>query len=148
MNFGRFDPEPALGRLLLEVGLQIGVLVAQRHRQVAGQLVVEQLQVGRALHVGVPAQRDDAAARPPDVAQQQLQHAERPDVLHAVGVLGEVQRVGDAPGLLGAGVAAVELGHLLELRLGDAAHLLDHVQRVAAVVAAEELEDRVGDPSA
>ncbi len=89
------DPEPALRRLLLEIGLEIGMRVAQRHRQVAGQLVVEQLEVGRALHVGVTAQRDDAAARPPDVAEEELQHAQRADVLDAVGVLGEVQRVGD-----------------------------------------------------
>ena len=122
--------------------------VAQRHRQVARQLVVEQLEVGGALHVGVAAEGDDAAARPPDVAEQELQHAQRADVLHAVGVLGEVQRVGDGARLLGARVLAEELGDLLELRLRDAAHPLDHLGRVAAVVPLHELEDACWDPAA
>ena len=62
-------PEAALRRLLLEVRLEIGMRVAQRHGEVSGQLVVEQLQIGGALHVRVTAERGDAAARPPDIAE-------------------------------------------------------------------------------
>jgi len=77
----------------------------------------------------VAAEGDDATARPSDVAEQELQHAERADVLHAVGVLGEVQRVRDGPGLLRAGGAAVELRHLLELRRGMP-HTFSTISRV------------------
>ena len=136
-------PEAALRRLLLEVRREIRVGVAQRLGHVARQLVVEQLEVRGALDVRVAPERDDAAARPADVAEQELEHAERADVLHAVGMLGQVERVRDRPRLLGAGVAAVELGDLLELRLRDPAHALHHLGRVPAVVALEELEDGV-----
>ena len=122
--------------------------VAERHRQVPGQLVVEQLEVGGALHVGVAPERDHAAARPPDVAEEELEHAERADVLDAGGVLGEVERVGDGARLLGPGVAAEELGDLLELGLRNPADALDHLGGVPAVLAPQELEDGVRGPSA
>src|SRR3989454_303816 len=137
------DVHPALRRLFLEIGLEIGMHVTQGLRHVPGQLVVEQLEVGRALHVGVAAERGDPAPGTADVPEQDLQHTQRADVLHAVGVLGEVQRVRDGPRLFRTGGAAVELGHLLELRLRDAAHPFDHIQGVAAVVTLHELEDGV-----
>src|SRR2546426_4009251 len=88
----------------------------------------------RSLDVGVPAERGDTATGPADVPEQELQHAERADVLHAVGVLREVEGVGDGSSLLRPRVGAEELGDLLELRLRDAAHALHHLGRVPAVV--------------
>src|SRR3989442_6847347 len=45
-------------------------------------------EVGRALDSGVAAHRHDAAPRPADVAEQQLQDTRRADHLHTRGVLG------------------------------------------------------------
>ena len=92
--------------------------VVQRHRQVPGQHVVEQLHVGGALHIGVTAQRHHAAAGPADIAEEELQHAQRPDLLDAVGGLVEVQRVGDGPRLLGTRVQQKTSRDLLELAFG------------------------------
>ncbi|MBI2197371.1 MAG: hypothetical protein HYU42_02040 [Candidatus Rokubacteria bacterium] len=61
-------------------------------------------------------------------------------------MLREVERVGDGAGLLGAAVLTVELRGRDELLLRDAAHALHHLDRVAAVVPAQELEDRVRVP--
>ena len=118
----------------------------ERRRRVAGQHVVERPEVSGALDVGVAAQRHDAATGAADVAEDELQHAQRADLLNAVGGLVELERVRGGGRLLGPGGRAVDVGHLEEQVLGKAADLLDHLRRVAGVVPAEVLEDTVRVP--
>ena len=80
-------------------------LAGARHLQVAGQQVVERRDVGRALDRRVAAQGQDAAARPADVAEQQLQDRRRADHLRARGVLGPADGVTERGRALAAGVA-------------------------------------------
>ena len=81
MYLSMFAPPAGLGAVRLDVR-RASVLVrcGVRHRQVAGQQVVERRDVGRALDRRVAAQRHDAAAGPADVAEQQLQDRRRADV--------------------------------------------------------------------
>ena len=77
------------------------------------------------------AQRHDAAAGPADVAQQQLQHRGGADDLHALGLVRPADRVAEGRRALGAGVFGQRVGDLVEKLRRDAAHLLDHLRRVA-----------------
>ncbi len=86
------------------------------------------------------AQSLDAAARTADVAQQQLQDARRPDELRAVAVLGPADRVDELGGLVGPRVLRQVPAHLLEQVAWHPAHPLDHLRRVAGVVAAQHVE--------
>ena len=63
---GEVRPPAALGAAAVDVGRRgrSSPSRAVRHRQVAGQQVVERRDVGRALDRGVAAQRQDAAAGP------------------------------------------------------------------------------------
>ena len=70
-------------------------LIGLRDRDVAGQVVVRHAAVGAALDVGVAAQRVEPAARPADVAEQQLQHRRRVNELHRVAVVRPAERVHD-----------------------------------------------------
>ena len=80
------------------------------------------------------------AARPPDVAEQQLDDRSRADVLDADRVLGPPHRVDDRRGSLAAGVLTQRRGHREEV-LGRAAADLGHeFRRVALEVPADELE--------
>ena len=76
------------------------------HLEIAGQDVEDAGHVGGALNVGVAAQRVDAAAGAPDVAEQQLQHRRGADDLRAEGVLRPADRVDDGAGLLHVAVLA------------------------------------------
>ena len=69
--------------------------------QVARQHLRVGAHVGDALHVGVAAQRVDAAARAAHVAEQQLDHRHRADVLRADRVLRPAERVEDRHHLVG-----------------------------------------------
>ena len=62
-------------------------MLGVRHREVAGEDVVERRDVGRALDRRVPAQRHDPAARPADVAEQELDDRGGADELDADRVL-------------------------------------------------------------
>ena len=84
---------PVSGPVELDELVERRVRLRMGHRDVAGQDVVERRDVGRALDVGVAAQRQDPAAGPPDVAEQQLDDRRGADVLHADGVLGPADRV-------------------------------------------------------
>ena len=81
-----------------------------RHRDVARQDVVERRDVRRALDVRVAAQREDAAAGAPDVAEQQLDDRRGADVLDAGRVLRPADRVTDRRRALAARVVAQRLG--------------------------------------
>ena len=77
-----------------------------RHRDVAGQDVVEGRDVRRTLDVRVPTKREDAAAGPPHVAQKELDDRGRAYVLDPDRVLGPADRVDERRGPLAPGVAA------------------------------------------
>ena len=85
-------------------------LAERRHRQIAGQDVVERRDVGRSLNRGVAAQRENAAAGPADVAEQQLQDRGGADDLHAGRVLRQADGVADRAGAFGSGGAAERVG--------------------------------------
>ena len=87
------------------------------------------------------AQREDAAAGPPNVAEQQLQDRRRADVLHADGVLRPADGIAEGGGALASGVRRDRLGDAQEDVLWRAADLLDQLRRVAREVALEDLED-------
>ena len=90
------------------------MLVEGGHRQVAGQDVVERRDVGRSLNRGVAAQREDAAARPADVAEQQLQDRGGADDLHADRMLRPADGVADRGRAIRAGGAAEDVGDVEE----------------------------------
>ena len=114
----------------------------RRHGEIARQQIVERRDVGGALNRGVAAERQDAAARPSDVAEEQLQDRCRADDLHAGRVLREADGVADGSRALGARRAAERVGDPHE-RIGrHAAHLFHHRRRVAREVAREDLEHR------
>ena len=91
------------------------VRVRVRHRDVAGEDVVQRRDVGRALDRRVAAQREDAAAGAADVAEQQLDDRRGADDLHADRVLRPADRVADRRRALAARVAAQRLGDGHEL---------------------------------
>ena len=116
MYLGKCDPAAASGAAGVDVSAQRELLLARaRHVQVAGQQVVERRDVGRALDRRVAAQREDAAARPADVAEQQLQDRAGADHLHAGRVLRPADRVADGRRAVAARVADQRLGDLQEL---------------------------------
>ena len=137
-------PRACVRPVLLDVLIEVVGRVRVRHRDVARQDVVEGRDIGRALDVGVPAQREDAAAGPADVAEQQLDDRGGADVLDAVRVLGPADRVADRARALATRVAAERLGHLDQLLARHAADLLHHLGRVGGEVAFEDLEDAAG----
>ena len=96
--------------------------------------------VGRALDVGLPAQRVHAAARHPHVAEQRLDDGHGADVLDADGVLGPAHGVHDGAGLAlgaGGGIGLVDLQQVLLRGAGD---LGDQPRGVAGVMGFQQLK--------
>ena len=102
-------------------------------------LVDHHAHVGRALNVGLAAQRVHATAGDADVAKQKLHHAHCARVLRAVGMLrlaqGIKHRAGTA-GLGGGGIGGIDQ---LEGLFVHAAHAADGIEVVARVVLLELL---------
>ena len=125
-------------------GVQVGGEVFGRfhagHRQVAGQQVEQRRDVRRALDAGVPAQGEHAAARPADVAQQQLDDRTGADVLRADAVLRPSDAVDQRRGALPVRVRRPRLADRPELLRRRAADALDHLRGVAGEVPLEDLE--------
>ena len=142
-ELGVIDPEAALRRCLLQIVGEGRVRRLERRRRVPGKHVVQRAEVRRALDVRVAAERHHAAAGTPDVPEDELQHAERADLLDTVGGLVELQRVRDRARLVRPRRRAVDVGHLQEQVLRDAADPLHHLRGVARVVAAQVLEHAV-----
>ena len=71
-----------LRRHAVQIGLQV-LVRRRRHLEIAGKDVEDPGHVGRALNVGVSAQRIHATAGASDVAHQQLQHRSGADDLRA-----------------------------------------------------------------
>src|SRR5918994_6407959 len=87
---GEVRPPAAPCSLVFEVALpRIVILVRVRHRQIARKDIVEGGYVRRTLNGRVPTQRHDAAARTPDVAQEELEDRRRADDLHALGMMSQ-----------------------------------------------------------
>ena len=139
---GPHVPPVALpGRVALDEGVEVHVLVRVRHRDVAGEDVEQRRDVGGPLDRRVPAQREDAAARPADVAEQRLQDRRRADVLHAHRVLRPADRVAERLVRSGPELSVSSSQTRGEQVLGDAADLLHHLRGVAGEVPLEHLED-------
>src|SRR5207248_11576567 len=94
------------GPVLLDEVVEIVSRRGVRHRDVPRQDVVQGRDVRRALDVRVAAKREDAAAGPPDVAEQQLDDRRRADDLHTGGVLGPADGVAEGRRALRTGVRA------------------------------------------
>ena len=78
------------------------VFFEERHREIAGQNVVERRNIGRTLNRSMAAQRQNSAARAADIAQQQLQDRRGANDLHALGMLGPADGIADGCGLVRA----------------------------------------------
>jgi hypothetical protein len=89
----------------------------------------------------VAAQGHNASARPAHVAEQQLQDAGSAYDLHAGGVLGPAERVGNASGPLPSGVGAEQFRNALKLFRLAAAHLGNDLRRIAGKVPAQNLHN-------
>ena len=112
----------------------------RRHRQVARQQIEQRRDVRRPLDARVPAQRHDAAAGAPDVAQQQLQDRGGTDELGAQGVLRPSRRVPEAGRPFASRVVDDRPREIVEFVDGDAAHVADHLGRVPREMPFEDLE--------
>ena len=141
-EFGEVDPVARRADLGGDVIRQRVVLLQRaRHVEIAGQEVVERGDVGRPLDRRVPAEREDAAPRPADVAEQQLQDRRRADGLHAGRVLGPADRVADHRRPVGPRGRHQRLCDFQERLDGRPADPLDHLGRIAGVMPAKDLED-------
>ncbi|MNI52360.1 hypothetical protein D3C73_1071320 [compost metagenome] len=127
-------------RALGDVGVVI-LLVLLRQRQVAGQQVGHQADVGQTLDVGMPAQRVHAATGHADVAQQQLHHGAGTHVLCTDRVLRPAQCVQDGHRLVLAGGGRDHVPDLADAVGGRTADALDHLHGVARVVLLEQVVD-------
>jgi hypothetical protein len=115
-----------------------------RDLQIAGQDIEDSRHIGGALNVGMAAQRVDAAAGAPHVAQQQLQHGRGADDLRAEAVLRPAHRVDDGGDLLHVAVFAdggEQIGGLQELIFRNAGDALHHLRRVARILLLQQLID-------
>ena len=128
----------ALGQILLA-----GLVRVRRRAQIARQHLGVEALVGDALHVGVAAQRVDAAARHAQVAQQQLDHGHGADVLRTDRVLGPAQGVADGHGPVGRRGLGDQLADLEEVGLRRPGDLAHHLRRVAGVMPLQDLEHAV-----
>src|SRR5918992_5590696 len=104
--------------------------------------VVQGGDVGRALDGSVAAQRHDATARTPNVAQQELQQGTGADHLRPIRVLSPTHRVGPSCGAVAAGVGEQGFGHPDEGVARTSGDLFHHLWGVAPVVTLEDLEYR------
>ena len=129
-----------LGSHRIQVLIERLVLARHRHRQVAGQQVEQRRDITCALDRRVATQRHDAAARPPDVTQQQLQDGCGADELGAERVLGPAHRVGEHRRPLPAAVVDHRRREVLEVLAADAARIGDHLRGVPGVVPLQDLE--------
>ncbi len=136
-------PEPGLSRVVFQVsGKGLFVVADLGHRHVTGQNVVERRNVGRSLDGRMAAQGQDAAAGPPDVAQEQLQDGGGADDLNAFRMLGPTDRITNRGGLLRTRGGRECFGYPLKEIRRNAAHLFHHLRCVAAEVTFQDLKDR------
>jgi hypothetical protein len=89
----------------------------------------------------VSAQSEDPAARPADIAEQKLQDAGGADDLHALGLMGETDRIAKSGGLFRAGSRGQRVGDLVEKLGRDAADILHDFGGVAGEMPAQRLKN-------
>ena len=134
--------QPPGAVVMLDVAVEAAVVLDVRHRQVAGQDVVERRDVGRALDRRVAAQRHDPAARPADVPEQQLDDRRGADQLDARRVLRPADGVAERAGPLAARSSRrASRRRARNSSTRAAARVGDELRRVARVVALQDLED-------
>jgi len=88
----------------------------------------------------VTAEREDPSSGTADIAKQQLQNRRRSDDLHAHRMLRPADGVADSRGSVGAGRSAEDLRDVEERVTRNAAHVLDHLGRIACVVTLQNLK--------
>ena len=132
---GRRRLGPHVGRERAVVLERVGL------RQVGRQHVVEGRDVGRSLDRRVSAQRQDAAARPAHVAEQHLHDRRGADDLHAGRVVRPADRVADGGRPLRSRIVGERLAEFHERVARRAADALDHLGRVAGIMAFQDLVD-------
>ena len=138
--FVEVEPPAGGGLVAFDIGSE-ALFIFLRHGQISGQKVKERGDVGRSLNRCVPAKGEDPAARPPDVAEEQLQDRGGADDLHACGMLRPADGVADRRSFLAAGGAREHVGDFEEVLSPDAAEPLHHLRRVARKVAFQHLEN-------
>ena len=89
------------------------------------------------------AQRENAAAGTPDIAEQPLQDRGGADHLHAGRVMRPADRVADRAGALAAGIARDSFGDLEKHLARAAGRALDHLRRIGRVMPPQDLIDAV-----
>src|SRR3954463_9833160 len=87
------------------------------------------------------AQREDAAAGAPDIAEQKLQDRSRANDLHADRVLRPTNRIANSGGLIRTGRGNESLRRLQKNLFRNAARAFDQLRRVAREVALQHLVD-------
>ena len=115
-------------------------MLGLRHRQVTWQQVIKRRDVRGTLNGRVPPERHNSTARPPDVAEQQLNDRRRPDILHAHRMLGPADRVTESAGFVPAGIVAERFRHLEEQVFRNTAGRFDDLGRVAGEMPLQDLE--------
>src|SRR5437762_8607055 len=96
---GKIIPKAGRLGLMRQVIAQLLLAaVAARHRQIAGQDIVERWNVSRPLNRGVTAQRQNTTAGPTNVTEQELQDCGGPDDLNAFRMLRPAERVTNCRG--------------------------------------------------
>ena len=101
----------------------------------------EQRLVGRTLDVGFAAQRVHAAAGHAHVAQQELDDAHGPDVLHADGVLGPTHGIQDGAGFFRFARGGVGFVHGHEFLFGCARDGDDLFDVIPIIMLLQDLVD-------
>src|SRR5438105_3591958 len=102
--------------------------------------VVEGGNIGRSLDGRMPAQRDNATARPSDIAQEQLQQCAATDHLGSVRMLSPSHGVAESGCVIPAGIRQNSLSDFQEDRFRAAGYALHHLRGVAGEVALEDLQ--------
>ncbi len=123
--------------------LECGLAVFWQH-QVARHRVRQQADVGKPLDVGMAAQSIHAAARHPDIAEQQLDHRHGADVLGPDRVLGPAEGEHAGHRLVGRRRAGEERANLQVLVLRRAADIRHHLRRIAFDVLAQQVDHAAG----
>src|SRR5437899_6513617 len=139
-GLGRFGGDP------LDVGLEVRIR-GNRNFQVTRQIVEDPRHIRGALNVGVAAESVYAAARAPDVAEQQLQHGGGADGLCPRRMLRPAHRVNDRANLLHVTVFAnggEQVRDFQKLLLRHSGNALDHFRRVTGILLAQQLKDTPG----
>jgi len=116
----------------------------RRRFQITRQHVVQNRVIGGSLNIGFAAQRVDAAARDPHVAQQKLDDRHGADVLASDGMVRPTQGVAFRSRPVRNTGGCVDFINLEEVFLRHAGNAGNLVQGVARIVLFEQLVDAPG----